>query len=90
MHHLKAAWDEQKTLRQVHIFLQTYGVTTSQCVKLVQRYGNEAKRLYGVMNKRLGEAKFLAGDDSPIRRYTPERYDVDGVFDVYRVTSAKP
>jgi GST-like protein len=32
----------------------------------IERYGNEAKRLYGVMNKRLGEAKFLAGDDYSI------------------------
>jgi phenol 2-monooxygenase len=26
--------------------------------------------------------EFLAGDDSPIRRYTPEGWDVDAVFDV--------
>ncbi|HEX2116832.1 MAG TPA: glutathione binding-like protein [Alphaproteobacteria bacterium] len=32
----------------------------------IERYGNEAKRLYGVMDKRLGEAKFLAGDDYSI------------------------
>jgi GST-like protein len=28
-----------------------------------QRYVNETKRLYTVLNKRLGESKFLAGDD---------------------------
>ena len=32
----------------------------------IERYGNEAKRLYSVMNKRLGESKFLAGDDYSI------------------------
>jgi GST-like protein len=32
----------------------------------VNRYTNEAGRLYGVMNKRLGEAKYLAGDDLTI------------------------
>jgi GSH-dependent disulfide-bond oxidoreductase len=32
----------------------------------IERYHNEAKRLYGVMNKRLGEAKFLAGGDYSI------------------------
>jgi GSH-dependent disulfide-bond oxidoreductase len=32
----------------------------------IERYGNEAKRLYGVLNKRLGEARFLAGDDYSI------------------------
>ena len=30
----------------------------------VQRYTNEAGRLYGVMDRRLGEAEFLAGDYS--------------------------
>jgi len=40
---IKQAWDEQRLLREIHIFLQTYGVTTSQCVKLVNRYGAQAK-----------------------------------------------
>lgn len=31
-----------------------------------KRYHDEAKRLYGVMNKRLGESKYLAGDDYTI------------------------
>jgi exodeoxyribonuclease V alpha subunit len=42
---IKTAWEEQKTLREVHIFLQTYGVTTSQCVKLVNKYGPDAKQV---------------------------------------------
>jgi exodeoxyribonuclease V alpha subunit len=42
---IKQAWEEQKTLREVHIFLQTYGVTTSQCVKLVNKYGAEAQQV---------------------------------------------
>jgi exodeoxyribonuclease V alpha subunit len=42
---IKKAWDDQRALREIHIFLQTYGVTTSQCVKLVQRYGSEAKQI---------------------------------------------
>ncbi len=42
---IKQAWEEQKTLREVHIFLQTYGVTTSQCVKLVNKYGPAAKQV---------------------------------------------
>ena len=32
----------------------------------IKRYSNEAKRLYGVMDKRLGQYKFLAGDDYTI------------------------
>ncbi len=42
---IKKAWDDQRALREIHIFLQTYGVTTSQCVKLVHKYGNEAKQV---------------------------------------------
>jgi len=42
---IREAWAEQKTLREVHIFLQTYGVTTSQCVKLVTKYGAAAKQV---------------------------------------------
>ena len=32
----------------------------------IDRYTNEARRLYGVMDRRLGEAAFLAGDDYSI------------------------
>ena len=42
---IKTAWEEQKVLREVHIFLQTYGVTTSQCVKLVNQYGPAARQV---------------------------------------------
>ena len=40
---IKQAWEEQKTVREVMMFLQTYGVTDSLCLRLVRRYGNEAK-----------------------------------------------
>jgi exodeoxyribonuclease V alpha subunit len=42
---IKKAWDDQRALREIHIFLQTYGVTTSQCVKLINRYGAEAMHI---------------------------------------------
>ncbi|MBI3884912.1 MAG: AAA family ATPase [Opitutae bacterium] len=42
---IKTAWEEQRTLREVHIFLQTYGVTTSQCVRLVNEYGPAATQV---------------------------------------------
>ncbi len=42
---IKTAWDEQKVLREVHIFLQTYGVTTSQCVRIVKKFGSAAQQL---------------------------------------------
>jgi len=40
---IKAAWDEKRAERELHIFLQTYGVTTGQCVKLVKQFGSQAK-----------------------------------------------
>lgn len=40
---IKQAWEEQRAVREVMIFLQTYGVTTSQCLRLVKRYGGAAK-----------------------------------------------
>ncbi len=42
---IKRAWDDQRAFRELYIFLQTYGVTTGQCVKLVNKYGADAKRI---------------------------------------------
>jgi len=40
---IKKSWENQRALREILIFLQTYGVTPSQCVKLVGKYGPQAK-----------------------------------------------
>ena len=40
---IKEAWEEQKTVREVMMFLQTYGVTDALCLRLVRKYGNSAK-----------------------------------------------
>ncbi len=42
---IKQAWDEKRTERELYIFLQTYGVTPSQCVKIVQHYGAQSKAI---------------------------------------------
>jgi exodeoxyribonuclease V alpha subunit len=42
---IKQAWDEKRTERELYIFLQTYGVTPTQCVKLVKRFGADARRI---------------------------------------------
>ena len=42
---IKQAWDAKRTERELYIFLQTYGVTPGQCVKLVNHFGGEAKRV---------------------------------------------
>jgi exodeoxyribonuclease V alpha subunit len=40
---IKAAWDQQQAVREVMLFLKTYGIGNSQCLKLVKNYGSEAK-----------------------------------------------
>jgi exodeoxyribonuclease V alpha subunit len=42
---IKKAWDEQVAVRDVMMFLQTYGITTRQCVRLVKKYGNNARTI---------------------------------------------
>jgi exodeoxyribonuclease V alpha subunit len=42
---IKQAWDGKRTERELYIFLQTYGVSPSQCVKLVKQYGSQAKNV---------------------------------------------
>ena len=42
---IKKAWDDQRAFRELYIFLQTYGVTTGQCVKLINQYGSDAQRI---------------------------------------------
>jgi exodeoxyribonuclease V alpha subunit len=42
---IKAAWEEQNAIREVMLFLQTYGVSSARCVRLVKQYGNEAKTI---------------------------------------------
>ena len=40
---IKIAWDKQQAIRDIMLFLKTYGVTNAQCLKLVKTYGMEAK-----------------------------------------------
>jgi exodeoxyribonuclease V alpha subunit len=42
---IKEAWDAQQTERDIMVFLQTYGVTTGLCVRLVKQYGATARRV---------------------------------------------
>jgi exodeoxyribonuclease V alpha subunit len=38
---IKQAWDEQRTYREVMIFLQTHSIGNAQCMRLVKKYGDE-------------------------------------------------
>ncbi|MEM9161153.1 MAG: helix-hairpin-helix domain-containing protein, partial [Verrucomicrobiota bacterium] len=42
---IKEAWDAQTAMRDVMVFLQTYGVTVSQCLRIVKQFGSEARRI---------------------------------------------
>ena len=42
---IKQAWDEKRTERELYIFLQTYGVTPSQCVKIAKHFGPTAQNI---------------------------------------------
>ena len=42
---IRLAWEEQKAIREVMMFLQTYGVTDALCLRLVRKYGNDAKSI---------------------------------------------
>ncbi len=42
---IKKSWDDQRAFRDVLMFLQTYGVTTAHCVRLVKKYGAETKQI---------------------------------------------
>lgn len=40
---IKEAWDTQRATREIMLFLQTYGVSVRNCLRLVKRYGGQAK-----------------------------------------------
>lgn len=42
---IKVAWDEQRSLRDVIMFLQQYGVGTGHCLRLVKHFGQETRRI---------------------------------------------
>ncbi|MDR1433313.1 MAG: ATP-dependent RecD-like DNA helicase [Puniceicoccales bacterium] len=39
---IKEAWDSQFAIRDIMVFLQTYGVTNALCMKLYEKYGADA------------------------------------------------
>ncbi|MDM8515616.1 ATP-dependent RecD-like DNA helicase [Desulfobacterales bacterium HSG16] len=42
IHMIKKAWDEQKEIREVMLFLQSHGVSSGYASKIYKHYGNEA------------------------------------------------
>lgn len=42
---IKEAWDTQRASREIMLFLQTYGVSVRNCLRLVKKYGSQAKAI---------------------------------------------
>ncbi len=42
---IRAAWEEQKAVREIMVFLQTYGVSPAHCVRIVKQYGGQARNI---------------------------------------------
>lgn len=42
---IKKAWDEQAALRNIMVFLQSYGVTNALCLRLLRQYGDRAENI---------------------------------------------
>lgn len=42
---IRSSWEEQKALREVVIFLRTYGVGMGTCVRIMKKYGGDSSRI---------------------------------------------
>ncbi|MEM8550124.1 MAG: AAA family ATPase [Verrucomicrobiota bacterium] len=42
---IKDAWEAQQAQREIMLFLHTYGVSTSLCMRIYKKYGNEARTI---------------------------------------------
>ncbi len=52
---IKAAWEKQKYVRDIMMFLQTYGVTNSQCLRVIKQFGEKTKELLKTEPYKLAE-----------------------------------
>jgi exodeoxyribonuclease V alpha subunit len=58
---IKKAWEEQKEIRQVMVFLQGYGVSPAYATKIFKQYGREAIAVVRENPYRLAEEVFGIG-----------------------------
>ena len=80
---IKECWEAQKSIRQVMIFLQTYGVSPAYAQKIYKKYGNEsaqrvkenpydlAREIFGIGFKTADSIAFKLGID----KTSPHRID---------------
>lgn len=55
------AWQEQREIQSIMVFLQTYGISTGQALRIYRQYGNEARRVIQANPYRLAEDIFGIG-----------------------------
>ncbi|MEA1969023.1 MAG: ATP-dependent RecD-like DNA helicase [Thermodesulfobacteriota bacterium] len=58
---IKQAWDDQKEIREVMLFLQSHGVSSGYAAKIFKRYGNESIEIVTQNPYRLAEDIFGIG-----------------------------
>ncbi|MCF8044948.1 MAG: ATP-dependent RecD-like DNA helicase [Desulfarculaceae bacterium] len=58
---IQKAWEEQKEIRNVMLFLSSYGVSSAYAAKIFKQYGNEAIQVGGENPYRLAEDIFGIG-----------------------------
>ncbi|PWM29800.1 MAG: ATP-dependent RecD-like DNA helicase, partial [Verrucomicrobia bacterium] len=88
---IKKSWEEQKNLRDIVIFLRTYGVGMSMCVRIIRRFGDEAGEVVRSSPYRLAREidgiGFATADrialNMGIPNESPERIDA-GVMHIVR------
>jgi len=86
---IKKSWEEQKALREILIFLRTYGIGMAMCVKILRKFGEDARNVVQFEPYRLVREidgiGFLTGDkialNLGIANDSPERIEA-GVLHV--------
>ncbi len=92
---IKYAWEEQKEIRDVMVFLQGYGVSPAYAVRIYKHYGNDAIKIVKENPYRLAMDIFGIGfitadkiaeklgiaSDSPIRAEAGTLYVLHGLAD---------
>jgi len=61
---IKKAWEEQKEIRAVMIFLQSHGVSSGYAAKIFKQYGNEAIKIVQENPYRLGTSFYTTSTDA--------------------------
>jgi len=93
---IKAAWDRQRTVREIMIFLHSHGISAARARRIFQTYGDESRKVLEETPYRLAEDIFGIGfrtaDALAMRlgldRVSPQRIEA-GVLHALKEASGK-